>query len=133
MSRSISIDKVKDAVRALGWFPTELQIEELLTEIKFSKYHKTQEQTTMVDLDDFIKLYLNHRPVQRMGLEEIDHAFSTLAEGGTLSRDELVHALEVIINDYLIDRLTFSYLTTLSSPRCISMKGHNYRNYSELW
>jgi len=95
VSRSISIDKVNDAVRALGWFPTELQIEELLTEIKFSKYHKTQEQTTMVDLDDFIKLYLNHRPVQRMSLEEIDHAFSTLAaEGGTLSRDELLHALE---------------------------------------
>ena len=33
-----------------------------------------------------------------MSLEEIDHAFSTLAaEGGTLSRDELLHALEVII------------------------------------
>ena len=62
VSRSISIDKVPDAVRALGWFPTELQIEELLTEIKFSKFHKTQEQTTLVDLDDFIKLYLNHRP-----------------------------------------------------------------------
>ena len=62
VSRSIAIDKVPDAVRALGWFPTELQIEELLTEIKFSKFHKTQEQTTLVDLDDFIKLYLNHRP-----------------------------------------------------------------------
>ena len=62
VTRSIPLNKVADGVRALGWFPSELQIEELLTEIKFSQFHKTQEQATEVDLDDFIKLYLNHRP-----------------------------------------------------------------------
>ena len=58
----IILTKVADAVRALGWFPSELQIEELLTEVKFSQFHKTQEQVTEVDLDEFIKLYINHRP-----------------------------------------------------------------------
>ena len=62
VSRTIPLNKVADGVRALGWFPSELQIEELLTEVKFSQFHKTQEQVKEVDLDDFIKLYLNHRP-----------------------------------------------------------------------
>ena len=110
VSRSISIDKVPDAVRALGWFPTELQIEELLTEIKFSKFHKTQEQATSVDLDDFIKLYLNHRPgtiqrvikfansrisVDQISMEEVENAFNILSEDGTLNPGELMHTLEV--------------------------------------
>jgi Ca2+-binding EF-hand superfamily protein len=94
VNRSISIDKVPDAVRALGWFPTELQIEELLTEIKFSKFHKTQEQATNVDLDDFIKLYLNHRPVDQISMEEVENAFNILAEDGILNPGELMHSLE---------------------------------------
>jgi len=79
----------------LGWFPTELQIEELLTEIKFSKFHKTQEQTTLVDLDDFIKLYLNHRPVDQISLEEVDEAFKLLSDNGSMNPGELMHVLEV--------------------------------------
>ena len=59
----------------------------------------------MVDLDDFIKLYLNHRPVERMSLEEVEEAFKTLSDGGSLSREELLHALEV------------NYFSFLSKPR----------------
>ena len=57
----------------------------------------------MVDLDDFIKLYLNHRPVERMGIEEVEAAFSCLSEGGILNREELLHALEVIMIVIFVD------------------------------
>jgi len=93
VSRSIPLRKVADAVRALGWFPSELQIEELHQEIKFSQFHKTQEQVTEVDLDDFIKLYLNHRPVDQLSHEEVEAAFKVLGNG-SMNPGELMHTLE---------------------------------------
>lgn len=93
VTRSIPLSKVADAVRALGWFPSELQIEELLTEVKFSQFHKTQEQVTEVDLDEFIKLYINHRPVDSPSQEDVENAFRILGNG-SMNCGELMHTLE---------------------------------------
>jgi len=93
VTRSIPLHKIADAVRALGWFPSELQIEELLTEVKFSQFHKTQEQVTEVDLDDFIKLYINHRPVDEICQEDVENAFKILGSG-SMNAGELMHTLE---------------------------------------
>lgn len=62
VARTIPLNRIAEAVRALGWFPTEQQVEELLTEIKFSQFHKTQKQVKEIELDDFIKFYVNHKP-----------------------------------------------------------------------
>merc|ERR1711918_176572 len=52
--------------------------------------------TTTVNMETFIRLFVNHRPVYGIGNNDIEDAFKALAsEGGTeLSRDALVNLLK---------------------------------------
>lgn len=49
-----------------------------MNEIKFSKYVETGEYVTELDLDDFIRLFVNHRPVFGLDTKRIEWAFEKL-------------------------------------------------------
>jgi hypothetical protein len=48
-------------------------------EVMFSEYSEDGIQTTSVDIDTFIRLFVNHRPVYGIGKGNIDEAFKSLA------------------------------------------------------
>lgn len=56
----------------------DLQIEEMLNEVKFSNYVDTGEQVTKINIEDFIKLYVNHRPAFGLSMNKIQRAFQVL-------------------------------------------------------
>ena len=70
----------------------------------FSEYSEDGIQTTSVDIDTFIRLFVNHRPVYGIGKGNIDEAFKSLAitdknnmEGGNdqlLAKNALKHFLQ---------------------------------------
>jgi hypothetical protein len=47
-------------------------------EIKFSKYLETGEYVTELELNTFLKLFVNHRPVYGIGKNQIADALKTL-------------------------------------------------------
>ncbi|KAJ7994271.1 hypothetical protein DPEC_G00264160 [Dallia pectoralis] len=95
----IPVTQVPFVMRALGFFPTEQELEDMQNEVKFSKYAETGRYEVDIDLEEFIKLYVNHRPAFGISREELFHAFRVLGdatETGTpvVKRDELLKLLQ---------------------------------------
>lgn len=64
-------------------------------EVKFSNFAETGQHINAVDLETFIKLFVNHRPVYGIGKNNISEAFQALislegSRGGGLSKGNFV-------------------------------------------
>ena len=66
-------------------------------EVKFSNFAETGQHVVDVDLNTFIKLFVNHRPVYGIGKNNIQEAFAALMSadnrGSALNRDDLLRML----------------------------------------
>uniref|UniRef100_A0A8D2N932 Cilia- and flagella-associated protein 251 n=1 Tax=Zonotrichia albicollis TaxID=44394 RepID=A0A8D2N932_ZONAL len=78
VSTHIPLEEIPSVMRAIGFYPSEEEIEEMINEVKFSKYADTGEEVTKINLDDFIKLYINHRPALGLSMKTIQRAFEVL-------------------------------------------------------
>ncbi|NWT96410.1 CF251 protein, partial [Urocynchramus pylzowi] len=78
VSTHIPLEEIPSVMRAIGFYPSEEEIEEMINEVKFSKYADTGEEVTKINLDDFIKLYINHRPAHGLSMKTIQRAFQVL-------------------------------------------------------
>ncbi|KAM8993162.1 cilia- and flagella-associated protein 251 [Ara ararauna] len=78
VSTHIPLEEIPSVMRAMGFYPSEEEIEEMLNEVKFSNYVDTGEQMTKINLEDFIKLYVNHRPAFGLSMNKIQRAFRVL-------------------------------------------------------
>ncbi|XP_056179137.1 cilia- and flagella-associated protein 251 [Falco biarmicus] len=78
VSMHIPLEEIPSVMRAMGFYPSEEKIEEIINEVKFSKYVDTGEQVTTISFGDFIKLYINHRPVFGLSMKRIQRAFQVL-------------------------------------------------------
>ncbi|NXA37322.1 CF251 protein, partial [Eudromia elegans] len=78
VSTHIPLEEVPFVMRAMGFYPSEEKIEEMLNEVKFSEYVDTGKQVTKINLEDFIKLYINHRPAFGLSMKKIRRAFQVL-------------------------------------------------------
>eukprot|EP00698_Gefionella_okellyi_P011922 TRINITY_DN3180_c0_g1_i1.p1 TRINITY_DN3180_c0_g1~~TRINITY_DN3180_c0_g1_i1.p1 ORF type:complete len:925 (+),score=187.18 TRINITY_DN3180_c0_g1_i1:141-2915(+) len=97
IKRSVDIQQVPDILRALGYFPTEREVQEMLTEMRYSKFLETREYVSEIEFNELIKVYVNHRPVFGLGKDDVRQAFELLgaAKGtGLLDRDQLFGELQ---------------------------------------
>ncbi|NXB76744.1 CF251 protein, partial [Donacobius atricapilla] len=78
VSTHIPLEEIPSVMRAIGFYPSEEEVEEMRNEVKFSKYADTGEEVTKIDLGDFIKLYINHRPALGLSMKTIQRAFQVL-------------------------------------------------------
>ncbi|XP_043924549.1 cilia- and flagella-associated protein 251 isoform X2 [Protopterus annectens] len=117
VSTHIPLVEVPFVMRALGFYPSEQEVEDMLNEIKFSEYVDTGKYVTSIDLGDFIRLYINHRPAFGLSVQELQHAFDTLgcdSESGekTMERGQLLQLLQ-IKGEHMTEEELAEYFTTL--------------------
>ena len=68
-------------------------------EVRFSNFAETGVHVNAVDLNTFIRLFVNHRPVYGIGKNNIEEAFNALLgeefkDGGSLTKEQLLGALQ---------------------------------------
>ncbi|NXB99069.1 CF251 protein, partial [Orthonyx spaldingii] len=78
VSTHIPLEEIPSVMRAIGFYPSEEEIEDMINEVRFSKYVDTGEEVTNINLGDFIKLYINHRPALGLSMKTIQRAFQVL-------------------------------------------------------
>ncbi|XP_065548317.1 cilia- and flagella-associated protein 251 isoform X2 [Lathamus discolor] len=121
VSTHIPLEEIPSVMRAMGFYPSEEEIEEMLNEVKFSNYVDTGEQVTKINLEDFIKLYVNHRPAFGLSMNKIQRAFRVLGydnENGdkVIDRGDLLWLLQCRGEHMTEDELALC-LTTLLGKR----------------
>lgn len=92
---TIPVDEIPHLMCALGYFPTQLEIKNMINEVKYSKFGETGENVDRIGFEDLVKLHVNHRPVFAVGPEQIRQAFEAMKrhDPGPLSRDTLLKML----------------------------------------
>ncbi|KAM4053992.1 cilia- and flagella-associated protein 251 isoform 2-T3 [Anomaloglossus baeobatrachus] len=117
ISTHIPLKEIPFIMRVLGYYPTEQEVENMLNEVKFSEYVNTGQQVTHINLGDFIKLYINHRPAFGVCLEELQQAFQVLGfsnDNGeqAINRGHLLQLLQTK-GEHMTEEELADYLSTL--------------------
>ncbi|XP_021207568.2 cilia- and flagella-associated protein 251 isoform X1 [Bombyx mori] len=91
----IPIDSLPDLMRALGFFLSEYETENLIAEAKYKVYQINP--STEIDFEEFVKLYINHRPAFGYRYKKIRDAFAHFAyldnEQLAINRNGLIELL----------------------------------------
>jgi Ca2+-binding EF-hand superfamily protein len=79
-----------------GYYPTEQEVQDIKTEIRYSHYYQTGDNRLAVDLGEFVRLYVNHRPVFGISRKQFEECFEALGvEGGDhMTRVQFIKNLE---------------------------------------
>lgn len=75
---TIVLEQIPYLMRSIGFYPTEEEIVNMINEIRYADFMKTGVLRTVIGLDEFVKLYLNHRPVIPLNNDHIDFAFNEI-------------------------------------------------------
>lgn len=74
----VPVDQLPYLMRAMGYYPTKQEIQNMINEVRFSSYTDRGEPNLNVNLDTFIRLFVNHRPVYGIGKNNIEDAFGAI-------------------------------------------------------
>lgn len=65
-------------MRALGYYPTKLEIESMQKEVMYSKLLEGGELQESLELETFVRMFINHRPVYGLTTDMIENALKYL-------------------------------------------------------
>lgn len=65
-------------MRALGYYPTQKEIENMQNEIRFSEFLEGKGRIEECNLKTFVALFVNHRPVYGIGKKNIEDALGVI-------------------------------------------------------
>ncbi|XP_018056834.1 PREDICTED: WD repeat-containing protein 66-like [Atta colombica] len=136
ISDTVVVEQIPNLMRAIGYFPTNKEIENIMTEVYYKRYVETDKLLQEITFEEFVRLYVNHRPVFAIYMRHIKEAFHTFIEEDsdsmknlTLTREQLVDILlggtvsktlleeDKPIGELLTLEEAYTYLKTLMFPK----------------
>ncbi len=91
----VPITELGNMVRSLGFYPSGREVDEMMQEARLKALAAGRDDAASITFDEFIVIYVNHRPIFGVSKEQIADAFAALSSdpAGALSREALVGAL----------------------------------------
>ncbi|XP_028851731.1 cilia- and flagella-associated protein 251 [Denticeps clupeoides] len=120
VSTHISLSEVPFILRAMGVYPTQQEMEDILNELKFGHHAETGRCATELDLPELIRLLVNRRSMQGLQHQDLLQVFKVLGKPDAsgrvvICRDELLELLQTTGEHMTQDELALC-LGTLLSP-----------------
>ncbi|XP_028621785.1 cilia- and flagella-associated protein 251 [Grammomys surdaster] len=117
VSEHICLSELPFVMRAIGFYPSEEKIEDMFNEIKFSEYVDTGKLIDKINLPDFLKVYLNHRPPFGNTMDGIQNSFDVLgftnSEGKKAIRREDFLNMLLTKGEHMTEEEMFDCFATL--------------------
>jgi cilia- and flagella-associated protein 251 len=76
----IPLKEIPALMRSVGYYPSEEEVVHMIHEIRYKQFMMTGETQDTIGLEEFIRLYVNHRPVVPLERKEIKAAVAAIAE-----------------------------------------------------
>jgi cilia- and flagella-associated protein 251 len=107
LNGTVPLDELPNLMRAMGYYPTQQEVDNMKDEVKFSNFAETGQHVNAVDINTFIRLFVNHRPVYGIGKNNIQDAFQSLiqAAGSDARNGGLTKGKIQCYNFFLLDDL----------------------------
>eukprot|EP01038_Epipyxis_sp_PR26KG_P008841 gene8841-11932_t len=77
---TILLEEIPSLFRAVGYYPTEEEVTNMINEIRYQGFMLTGELQNFTTLDEVVKLYLNHRPVIPLDNSSVANSFMTIVD-----------------------------------------------------
>ena len=91
---SVPLSEIGFLMRAMGYYPSQQEIDNMINEVKYSKFTDTGKVVNYLDMDTLLRVFVNHRPVYGVDRNEIQSAFKVIAgELGSIPRDRLIELM----------------------------------------
>ncbi|KZC04530.1 WD repeat-containing protein 66 [Dufourea novaeangliae] len=75
VSDKVSAKQIPNLMRAVGFYPSNEDIEILMSEISYRNYAESGQIIEEITFEEFVKFYINHRPAFGISLRELQEAF----------------------------------------------------------
>lgn len=88
LSDKVSIKQIPNLMRAVGYFPSNKELENILCEVSYRNYAETGQLLEEITYEDFVKLYINHRPAFGYSIRQVKKAFAILCQRESSTDDK---------------------------------------------
>uniref|UniRef100_A0AAY4CYX1 Cilia- and flagella-associated protein 251 n=1 Tax=Denticeps clupeoides TaxID=299321 RepID=A0AAY4CYX1_9TELE len=117
VSTHISLSEVPFILRAMGVYPTQQEMEDILNELKFGHHAETGRCATELDLPELIRLLVNRRSMQGLQHQDLLQVFKVLGKPDAsgrvvICRDELLELLQTTVGEHGIKCIIYTHTHT---------------------
>jgi hypothetical protein len=88
MTGAVPLSKLGYLMRALGYFPSNKELADMESEVRYTKLKETGQRIDDIDINTFIKLFVNNRPLYSATKAEIIEAFKKLVKKSDKPKEE---------------------------------------------
>ncbi len=86
----IPLEEVSSLMRAIGYYPSEEEVSNINNEVKYKTFMNNGVMHEHIGLNDFIRLYLNYRPMLPLAQKDIENAFEVINKSLGMSSNSSV-------------------------------------------
>ncbi|XP_015177517.1 PREDICTED: WD repeat-containing protein 66-like [Polistes dominula] len=98
ISDVISIKQIPNLMRAVGYFPSNKELENIMCEVAYRNYAETGQLLEEINFEDFVKLYINHRPAFGYSTRQVKKSFAILCGKESNNNEDLILTRDQFMN-----------------------------------